>query len=256
MGRGGHFHLPPQRAILTILPASQCCRRGWKAVRSTQGAFPIPGMHSLMLRGLNTQAWLHTAQHPAKGKNWQLGHCSEPGPCRKGGWQGCSLAGSIPCCAGRRTAPSHHWDSLWEISSHCWWQGEEEKPLQHGAVLVTGVFPGLSCAHNQGEMRALPTAWLRDGLGFAAGSQLSDTTGKSSLQRCLLKAQRWIPAENTSSPVPIRELFLISPSSQNAQLPAALGLFNIKLQRRAGLTAAERTIAVSSLMTPINLPPI
>lgn len=40
-------------------------------------------------------------------------------------------------------------------------------------MLLPGVFPGLSCAHSRGGMRALPTAWLWEGLRFAAGSQLS-----------------------------------------------------------------------------------
>lgn len=101
-----------------------------------------------MVRGLNTHSRLHAAQRPARGKNWQLDHSSEPGPCRKGGWQGCSLAGSIPGCAGRRTAPNHPQGPLWESSSsHCWWQGEEEELLlcsfqvcsRGSAVLTAGV---------------------------------------------------------------------------------------------------------------------
>lgn len=101
-----------------------------------------------MVSGLNTHSRLHAAQRPARGKNWQLDHSSEPGPCRKGGWQGCSLAGSIPGCAGRRIAPNHPQGPLWESSSsHCWWQGEEEELLlcsfqvcsRGSAVLTAGV---------------------------------------------------------------------------------------------------------------------
>ena len=83
MRAGGGVSLPsapPQRAIPTALPASQCCRRGWKAGRNTRGPFPIPGRCSLMVRGLNTHSRLQTLPNALPGaKTVSLTTAQSPG---------------------------------------------------------------------------------------------------------------------------------------------------------------------------------